>query len=159
LPRLDYQTAPTCLLLHVRDLCLNAPSVAEYLAEEILNHLKDCPQPEVQSSKQPSKKKQRDGTGRSPKITAKNLPREEVQGQSATCSHTQQLAKLALHQLKPTRKSTTENPTRRQQSVVLDESTENSQTTPRPLLRSEAPHPKRIRVSSGPHSVEGWAFT
>lgn len=34
----------------VRDLCVKAPSVAQYLVQEILNHLKDDSQPEIQGS-------------------------------------------------------------------------------------------------------------
>ena len=65
----------------VRDLCVKAPSVALYLAQEILNYSRDDSQPEAQDSKEgesdtnhkrsSKRRKQVDGTYRLPKSSGK----------------------------------------------------------------------------------------
>jgi len=50
----------------VRDLCVKAPSVTQYLVQEILKYSRDDSQPEVQG-KRPSRRKKRDLTYRLPK--------------------------------------------------------------------------------------------
>lgn len=75
----------------MQDLCIQAPSIAQYLAQEILNHLKDDSQPEVQGSQEletstntkrsSEKRRQPDRSYRLPKSskTQPDIPRDEVE--------------------------------------------------------------------------------
>jgi len=76
-PRLELST-------FVRDLCVKAPSVAQYLVQEILNHSRDDSQPEVQgpkelatTTKRPSKRRKKlDPSYRCPSQIQPDIPRE-----------------------------------------------------------------------------------
>ncbi|KAG4427501.1 hypothetical protein IFR05_017016 [Cadophora sp. M221] len=83
----DLAVYPTSVKAFVRDLCLKAPSVAQYLVQEILNHPKDNFQPKAQGSqetktsptiKRPKGRKQADRSYRLPKSsrTQPDTPRD-----------------------------------------------------------------------------------
>ncbi|PMD63293.1 uncharacterized protein K444DRAFT_331502 [Hyaloscypha bicolor E] len=90
-PRSEFST-------FVRDLCVKAPSVAQYLVQEILNHSRDDSQPEVQGSKEfetstttkqsSKRRKQSDRSYRPPKSsrTQPEIPRDRAKDSNEASS-------------------------------------------------------------------------